>query len=91
MPGMTGIETVKLLRFTHAAERLPPIVAVSADATPETRSACREVGFSAYLTKPIERQLVLRTIDELTARETRASKCRRQHPSTTATWCRIRR
>jgi two-component system sensor histidine kinase RpfC len=73
MPGMTGIDTVKMLRFMHPAERLPPIVAVSADATPETRAACRDIGFSGYLTKPIERHLVLRTIDELTAQPDQAA------------------
>ncbi|MEK0082209.1 ATP-binding protein [Benzoatithermus flavus] len=66
MPGMTGIEAVKLLRFTHDPRELPPIVALSADATPKTQEACRAVGFSAYLTKPIDTGLLLRTLDELT-------------------------
>lgn len=66
MPEMTGIEAVKLLRFTHAPERLPPIVALSADATLQTREECRSVGFSAYLTKPVETALLLRTLAELT-------------------------
>lgn len=66
MPGMNGIEAVKLLRFMHPAEALPPIVALSADATPQTREACRAVGFSAYLTKPVDTQLLLHTLGELT-------------------------
>jgi two-component system sensor histidine kinase RpfC len=69
MPEMTGIEAVKLLRFTHPPERLPPIVALSADATPQTREECRSVGFSAYLTKPVDTKLLLRTLTELTGSE----------------------
>jgi two-component system sensor histidine kinase RpfC len=66
MPEMSGIEAVKLLRFTHAPDELPPIVALSADATPRTREACRAAGFSAYLTKPVDTDLLLRTLGELT-------------------------
>ena len=62
MPELGGIEAVKLLRFTHDLDELPPIVALSADATPQTREACRTVGFSAYLTKPVDSQLLLRTL-----------------------------
>jgi two-component system, sensor histidine kinase RpfC len=65
MPELGGIEAVKLLRFTHDVDALPPIVALSADATPQTREACRTVGFSAYLTKPVNTQLLLRTLAEL--------------------------
>ena len=49
MPELGGIDAVKLLRFTHDVDELPPIVALSADATSQTREACRAVGFSAYL------------------------------------------
>jgi two-component system sensor histidine kinase RpfC len=66
MPDMDGIETVKLLRFMHKPADLPPIVALSADATPETQAACREIGFSAYLLKPIDTGILLRTLTELT-------------------------
>lgn len=65
MPGRSGVEIVKLLRFMHAPEELPPLIALSADATRETQEACREVGFSDYLTKPIDTDLLLRTLDRL--------------------------
>lgn len=67
MPELGGIEAVKLLRFTHDLSELPPIVALSADVTSQTREACRSIGFSAYLTKPIDTQLLLRTLAELTS------------------------
>ncbi|MGE3294739.1 MAG: ATP-binding protein, partial [Geminicoccaceae bacterium] len=66
MPELGGIEAVKLLRFMHDPAELPPIVAVSADATADTREACRQVGFSAYLTKPIDARLLLQTVATLT-------------------------
>ena len=70
MPELGGIDAVKLLRFTHDVDELPPIVALSADATPQTREACRSIGFSAYLTKPVDSQLLLRTLRELTGERT---------------------
>lgn len=65
MPELGGIDAVKLLRFTHDVDELPPIIALSADATLQTREACMAVGFSAYLTKPIDTRQLLRTMDEL--------------------------
>ncbi len=65
MPGISGIDAMKMLRFAHAAHELPPVVVLSADVTEETRRECAAVGFSAYLTKPIDADTVLQTIDEL--------------------------
>ncbi|HEX6013933.1 MAG TPA: response regulator, partial [Geminicoccaceae bacterium] len=76
MPELGGIEAVKLLRFAHDPEALPPIVALSADATPQTREACRSVGFSAYLTKPVDTELLLRTLEELTGTAGRTAEPR---------------
>lgn len=65
MPGMSGIEAMKLLRFVRPAHELPPVVVLSADATEETRRECAAAGFSGYLTKPVEAGLVLAMIDGL--------------------------
>lgn len=65
MPGTSGTDAVKLLRFLNDPAELPPIVALSADATPESRETCRKLGFSAYLTKPVETAELLSTIDRL--------------------------
>lgn len=81
MPDMDGIETVKLLRFMHPPESLPPIVALSADATPETQAACREIGFSGYLLKPIDTNALLRTLDELTGGPVAAAAQPREEPA----------
>lgn len=65
MPDVSGPEVVKLLRFTSDPATLPPIVALSADATPETRDYCLSLGFSRYLTKPVNRTALERTVAEL--------------------------
>lgn len=65
MPDMSGQEVVKLLRFLHDPAELPPIVALSADVTPETREECLSLGFSRYLTKPVNREALARAIEEL--------------------------
>jgi two-component system sensor histidine kinase RpfC len=70
MPGTGGIEAMKLLRFAHSAEELPPVVVLSADATEETRRRCAGAGFSDYLTKPIDSAQLLATIDELIGERT---------------------
>ena len=41
-------------------------MALSADVTPQTREICRTVGFAAHLSKPVDTQLLLRTLAELT-------------------------
>ena len=65
MPGLGGLDTVKLLRFTGNIKDLPPIVALTADATHETRKRALDLGFSDYVTKPVDAHSLLDTIDRL--------------------------
>ncbi len=67
MPGMSGDAVAKLHRLRHPGARLP-LVALTADATEGTEILCREAGFDAVLTKPIEAAHLLATMDELCAR-----------------------
>lgn len=66
MPGIPLTEVVKLHRM--ATPHLPrlPIVALSADATIETRRECEAAGVDDYLTKPVVAGLLLSTIERLT-------------------------
>ena len=64
MPGVSGDAVAKLHRLRHPAAHLP-LVALTADATDATELLCREAGFDAVLTKPIEAAQLLATIDEL--------------------------
>lgn len=65
MPGISGIDLIKLYRMGRLGEAPVPIIALSADATPETRAACMEAGADGYLTKPVEAKKLLGKIDEL--------------------------
>ena len=65
MVGMSGFETLKMLRFMLPIDEIPPIVALTADATVETRNAAMSLGFSDYVTKPIDAPALLETIDSL--------------------------
>ena len=53
MPGTDGIEVAKLYRFMAAGEARLPIVALTADATPEMAARCLAAGMDACVTKPI--------------------------------------
>lgn len=72
MPVMGGLEAAKLYRFTHMHEPRVPIIALTADATPEARKACEEAGIDAYLTKPIETKRLLELIGSLAPAKTRS-------------------
>jgi len=65
MPVMGGLETAKIVQFTRPGYSQPPLVALTADATQESRKACEEAGFNAYLTKPVEVKKLIELIDSL--------------------------
>lgn len=65
MPGMSGLQVVKLYRMAHIGERPLPIIALTADATPETQQLAKDAGINAYLTKPVEAKRLLEAIDAL--------------------------
>lgn len=64
MPVMNGLEAIKLYRFstTGSAERLP-IIALTADATPEAARRCMDAGADACVTKPIEPARLLKILE----------------------------
>jgi PAS domain S-box-containing protein len=69
---MSGIEVKAELDRDPALARVP-CVALSADAMPEPIAAAYEVGFRAYLTKPLEVGAFLRCVDEVLATGSRGS------------------
>jgi two-component system sensor histidine kinase RpfC len=72
MPVMSGIEATKLYRFAALGRERVPIVALTADATPDARERCLEAGMDACLSKPIETVELFRVIHELTTRAPQA-------------------
>lgn len=67
MPVMDGLEATQRLRAGEAGEKIKdlPVVAVTANALEADREACREVGMSHYLSKPISRRELERVMLEV--------------------------
>ncbi len=66
MPVMDGLEASRRIRAA-GANRTTPLVALTANAMDVHRAAWAEVGAEAFLTKPIDPNLLARTLAELTA------------------------
>jgi len=56
MPGVDGFTALRVLRNLGYCGR---VIALTADALPETRARCRNHGFDDFATKPIERERLI--------------------------------
>lgn len=65
MPVVSGVEVVKIHRFTGPKDSSVRFLILTANATTEAMSECREAGVDAYLTKPIEPAKLLDQIDRI--------------------------
>jgi CheY-like chemotaxis protein len=63
LPGINGIEALKILREDPATMHIP-VVALSANAMPRDIATGLNVGFFRYLTKPIEVNAFMDTLNE---------------------------
>ncbi|MDH5752064.1 MAG: ATP-binding protein [Deltaproteobacteria bacterium] len=63
MPVMDGYETAASIRKNPAHDNLP-VIALTANVLPEDRKRCLELGFNAYLTKPLQARELFRTLNE---------------------------
>ena len=61
MPGVGGIEVLTRIRNSKANKTTPVIIA-SVMADQHTQIACRSLGVSDYVVKPIERQALLKAV-----------------------------
>ena len=52
MPGMDGVETLNHLKEEHG--NIAPTIALTANASDDSRSEYMKLGFTDYLTKPID-------------------------------------
>jgi PAS domain S-box-containing protein len=64
LPGISGIEALKILRADPATARIP-IVALSANAMPRDVEKGLQAGFFRYLTKPIKVDEFMHTLDDV--------------------------
>jgi CheY-like chemotaxis protein len=62
MPELDGLETTRRLRAAGVAI---PVIALTASALTGDRERCLDAGCTAYVPKPIDRSLLLRTLDGL--------------------------
>jgi CheY-like chemotaxis protein len=66
MPRMDGLTAVAELKRLAAADpgrlRLPPIIALTANAFPEDRKACLAAGYDDYISKPFTKEDLLAAI-----------------------------
>lgn len=65
MPGVSGLDVVKLHRMASLDLPRIPFIALSADATVETREAAIAAGVDLYLTKPVEPHRLIEEIDRI--------------------------
>ena len=64
LPGMSGLEAMKLLSANPATAHIP-VIAVSANAMRLDVEQGLQAGFFRYLTKPINTDLIMQTLDEV--------------------------
>lgn len=67
MPGTSGIDVVRLFRFQELGGSKTPILALTADATDQTRETCLAAGMDMVVTKPVEADALLEAVNSLTA------------------------
>ncbi len=65
MAGMSGIDALKLYRFTQPNDNKTRFILFTADATVSAREASSEAGFDAFLTKPIDAATLFSTIERI--------------------------
>lgn len=64
MPGLDGFQTTERIRRLENGQHVP-IVALTANTSAEYRVLCREYGMQGFLTKPIQADELLSTLDSL--------------------------
>jgi PAS domain S-box-containing protein len=68
MPELDGVRTVTTLRdWERAAGGHVPVVGMTASAMAEERARCLEAGMDRFVTKPIGREVLFETVEELRA------------------------
>jgi CheY-like chemotaxis protein len=63
LPGISGVEALKLLREDPLTTHIP-VIAISANAMPHDIKMGMDSGFFRYLTKPIKVNGFMNTLDE---------------------------
>jgi two-component system sensor histidine kinase RpfC len=65
MPVLDGLDAVRILRFGDRQKRDLPVAFLTADVTAEAVAQAKGLGVDVYLTKPMNPDFLLKTINEL--------------------------
>ncbi|MDX1433558.1 MAG: ATP-binding protein [Gammaproteobacteria bacterium] len=65
MPEMGGIEVAKLFRLARMDRADMPFIVLTANATTDALEECANAGMDAYLTKPVDAERLIRTVESL--------------------------
>jgi len=65
MPIMSGLEVLQMFRYGNTDRANLPFIAFTADATLETKRTCEEAGFDGFISKPVEPEKLLETIEDI--------------------------
>jgi CheY-like chemotaxis protein len=68
LPDLSGDEVLERLKTDETTSAIP-VVIVSADANRDTLKRLEEAGASSFVTKPVNVQLFLETVDEMLAQD----------------------
>jgi two-component system sensor histidine kinase RpfC len=80
MPRMGGLETARRYMAEMKEKNSVPLVALTADATLESKKACEDAGIKGYMTKPFETKKVLSLLQTLTSQGTPPRSPATTHP-----------
>ncbi|MDQ0594523.1 CheY-like chemotaxis protein [Chryseobacterium ginsenosidimutans] len=64
MPELDGYEAIRIIRNTPSISGIP-VIAVTAQAMPEDRQKCLDVGAQDYISKPIDVDQLINAIEKL--------------------------
>jgi CheY-like chemotaxis protein len=65
MPEMDGLEATRRIREMGFSEHQLPIIAMTANVTPEDREMCKAAGMNDFISKPIQLERLNEAIDKL--------------------------
>ena len=69
MPGMSGLEVAARYLDSHQ-DKAAPMIMLTAEATAQAMEECKAAGMKAFLTKPIDPEMLFETIEALTGMQT---------------------